>query len=78
MDFIHIWSSNQVLCVADACKISFGSMSNYANIFQFYICCNISENNGLVLFIFGTVIIHNKELVHVKCGVFCDTTHMNS
>ena len=35
-DFIHIWYSNQIPCVADACKIPFGSMpnlSNYGNIF---------------------------------------------
>ena len=68
--FIHIWSSNQVPCVADACKISFGPMpnlSNYVNIFlKFYICCNISEKNGLILFIFDTVISHNRELMHVK------------
>ena len=36
VDFVHIWYSNQVPCVADICKIVFGSMpnlSNYCNIF---------------------------------------------
>ena len=69
-DFIHIWYSNQVPCVADAGKISLDYMPNlntYGNIFlTFYVCCNISEKNGLILFTFGTVINHNKDLMHLK------------
>ena len=52
------------------CKILFSSMpnlSNYANIFlTFYVCCNISKENWLILFIFRTVINHLKGLMHVK------------
>ena len=71
IDFDHIWYSNQVPCVADICKISFGytpNLSNYCSIFlTFYaFCCDISENNGLILFIFGTVIHHTRDLTHVK------------
>ena len=41
VEFIHIWYSNQVPCVADACKISFGSMrslSNYGTIVSNFMC----------------------------------------
>ena len=59
LEFIHIWYSNQVLCVTNACEISFTSvpnLSNYANMFlKCYVCCDISEKKGLILFIFGTV-----------------------
>ena len=66
---IHIWYSNQVPCVADSCKIALCSMPNlinYANIFILCVCCNITEKNGLILFIFGTIINHNRDLMHVK------------
>ena len=70
VDFIHIWYSNQVPHdVADACKIfSFiPNWSNYGNIFlKLYVCCNSSEKNGLILVIFGTIIKHNRDLMHVK------------
>ena len=58
--FIHIWYSNQVLGVVDihVHKITFGclpNLSNYGNSFlKFYICCDILEKNGLILFIFGS------------------------
>ena len=61
--FIHIWYSNQVPCVGDACKIAFGPMpnlSNYGNM------CDISEKKRLILFIFGTVINHKRGLMRVK------------
>ena len=68
--FIHIWYSNQVPYVANPCKISFGCMpnlSNYTNIFlKFYVYCAILEKNGLILFIFNTVINHNEYLMRVK------------
>ena len=55
-----------VPCVADAWKISFGTrsdLSNYASIFLwFYVWCDILEKNGLILFIFGTVSYHNKDV----------------
>ena len=41
VDFIHIWYSNRVPCVADASKISFGSMpylKNYGNVFLNFLC----------------------------------------
>ena len=41
--------------------------SNYGNIFhKFHVCCDISEKKGLMLFIFGAVINHNEDLMHVK------------
>ena len=68
---------NQLPCAADAYKMSFGFMPNlstcnYANMFlKFYVCSDISEKNGLILLIFGTVINnnspgHNSDLMHVK------------
>ena len=35
--FIFVWYSNQVLCVADACKIAFGSMPNLSNYRIFFL-----------------------------------------
>ena len=69
VDFIHIWYSNQVPYFANACKIcgSMPDLSNYANIFlKFYVFCNISEKNVFMLFIFGTVINHNRDMMYVK------------
>ena len=43
---------------ADACEIEFGSvpnLSNYGNFFINFECCDISEKNLMILFIFGTV-----------------------
>ena len=41
--------------------------SNYANIFRkCYICYDISEKIGFILFIFGTLIKHNADLKPVK------------
>ena len=31
-----------------------------------YVCCDISEENVLILFIFGTMINHDRILIHVK------------
>ena len=43
------------------------NLSNYASIFlKCYAGCDISEKNGLIFFIFGTVINHNGELMYVK------------
>ena len=59
----------QVPCVADACKISFGSaqnLNNYTNIFLTLMFVAISEKIGLILFIFGTVIHHTRDLMHVN------------
>ena len=62
--FYSIWYSNQVPCVADACKVAFDSMPNLSNnayiFLTCYVCCNISEKNGLILFMFGAVISHNR------------------
>ena len=30
------------------------------------LCCDISEKNGFILFIFGTVINYNRDLMHIK------------
>ena len=66
-NFIHIWYSNQA---SDIFKIALGfkpNLSNYGNMFlKFYVCCDISEKNGLVLFIFYTVIHYPKDLMHIK------------
>ena len=41
--------------------------NNYGNFFiNFMHFCDIAEKNGLILFIFGAVINHNSELMHVK------------
>ena len=46
------------------------NLSNYNNIFlTFYVCCDISENNGLILFMCGAVINHNRDLMHIKCAL---------
>ena len=61
--------SNQVPCVADTCKILFyfmPNLSNNANIFLNFCVRDISEKNGLILFTFGAVISHNRDLMHVK------------
>ena len=78
VDFI-IWYSNQVPCLVDACKIPFDYMpnlstsSNYGNIFyKLDVCCDISEKNGLILFIYGTVINHNRNFMHVKYTLAAD------
>ena len=51
-------------------KYNFGYMpklSKYAEIIRkVYFCCDISEKNGLILLIFGTIINHNMGLMHVK------------
>ena len=77
VDFVHIWYFNQVPCVADAFKISFGSMPNLNFMFvlishiilKFYVCCDISETIWSILFIFGTIINHKRNLIHVKYTV---------
>ena len=65
-DFVYMWYSNQVPCVAYACKIVLGSVPNLNNYGHFsYILCLISpEKNRLILFIFGTVTRYHV-LMHV-------------
>ena len=67
-DFFHIGYSYQVSCFAHACNIAFGSLPNLSNCGQFviHLCCDISDENGLILFIFGTVIRYHVLLMHVK------------
>ena len=83
-DFIHIQYSNQVPCVTDTYELVLDSMpnfSNYRNIFfNFMFCCNISEKKGLmILFIFGTVINHKKDLMHVKYNfALCQNVEVKS
>ena len=63
IDIIHIWDSNQVPYVAEACKVSFGSVpnwSNYGHIFIIlYIGCDISEKN-VIPTLFGIMTITVK------------------
>ena len=71
VDFIHIWYSNQVhvLCVTNACKRALGSMPNSSNCgicYKFYVFVALSSKRELILFMFGTAINHNKDLMHVK------------
>ena len=61
VDFI-IFASHQVLCVADTYNIASGcvpNLSNYGNVFINFVCCDILEKKGSILFIFGTIIDHN-------------------
>ena len=64
-----LWHSNQVSHGADACKIALCQISVIMAICSYIlcVCCNISEKKGLLLLlIFGTVINHNRDLIHVK------------
>ena len=43
------------------------NLSNNANnLFNFMFVVISQKKNGLILFIFGTVINHNRDLMHVK------------
>ena len=45
--------------------LALSNLSNFGSIFL-CVCCNVSEKNGLILFIFGTVINHKKDLMHIR------------
>ena len=70
IDFLHIGYHDQVSWSTDACKIEFGSVPNLSNYGYFFIifsvCCDVSEKNVVILFIFGTVIRYHLLLLHVK------------
>ena len=72
-DFIHIWHIYQVLCIAHSCKIALCSVpnvSNYGHSFiGFVYLFAISEKNGLIVFIFGTLIRYHVLLTQIKYDV---------
>ena len=69
--FIHVWYSNQLPCVTDAyIKYNLAKCQIWVIMpiifLKFYVCCNISENNVFIIFIFDTIINHSRDLMHVK------------
>ena len=71
MDLLHIGYHGQVLWAADACKLELGfvpNLSNYGYIFLYIliVCCDISEMNLVILFIFDVVIRFYALLMHIK------------
>ena len=54
LDFLHIEYNDQVSWAAHACKIEFGSVPNLSK-YILSVCCDISEKNVAILFIFGIV-----------------------
>ena len=70
MDFCHSGYHDQVSCAAD---MSVTNLSNYGHFFINFecllwylreecgdVCCDISEKNVLILFIFGTMINNDR------------------
>ena len=82
-DFVHIWCTYQVPCIAHACKIMFCSVpnvSNYSLSYNWF--CDILENNGLMLFVFGGVSSCLANVCKIafgsmprssNYGIICDT-----
>ena len=73
MLILFIFCSNTpVPCVTYACiKITFGSVSNLSNDGNFFInvvrfMISQKRKGYFILFIFGTIINHNRGLMHVK------------
>ena len=68
--FVHIWYSYQVQYIPHACKIEFDSVSNLSNYGHCFtllcICCDVSETNDLMLFIFSIIIKYHVLLMLVK------------
>ena len=74
MAFIHIGYHDQVPLATHACKIEFGSvpnLSNYAYVFINIYCCDVSEKNVVILFIFGTVIRYHALLILYNSICLC-------
>ena len=69
MDFLYIEYRDQVPWAADSNKIALGSVlywSNYGHCFINVGCCDISEKNVVIYFIFGRVIRYKELLMLVK------------